>query len=227
MLSSFLSIVAAPAVRQAVEKNLFGKRYIRLGRLFVMVGDWVFQQGGALGYSLKNEPRLLGKLIGIKPELAVETIHDLRKTVASILSEVVNEEKTFFHLYTVRELRSIGIEITAWPPSKALETKVTEEHASEVMRIAFWGGAALGYHFPDIFREYWENTYRMSPDAKWEKARKLGIVLGEQRPRPLEEAIAELAEMAVWWGTKEAPELLESHEIQVLRNFVRSAPTKS
>jgi len=221
-MGSFLNIVATPAVSQSVEKRLLGKPYVRLGRLFSMVGPWIYQQGGALGYALKDEPMLLGKLMGIPPEYAVKTINDIRETVASRLSEVMNEKKDFFFLYTVRELRSLGIEITAWPPSTALNDKCSQEQASDVMGRAFFEGVALGYHFPDIFKEYWENTYRMSPDAEWQKVRKLGIVSGEQRARPLEEAIAELAEMAVWWGTNEAPELLESHEIQVLKRLATS-----
>ena len=50
---SLLSLIAAPAVQQVSEKGLFGKPYVRLGRLFVAVGSWVYQQGRALGYVIE------------------------------------------------------------------------------------------------------------------------------------------------------------------------------
>lgn len=221
---SFLSVIAAPAVRQVGEKGLFGKPYVRLGRLFLVIGSWVFQQGGALGYSLKGEPKLLGKLLGVDSEHAAEYVASLRKPVAAIISQAQTEEKTFFQLHTVRELRAYGVDLSVWPPSKALETKVSAEVASDVMREAFQKGAAFGCHFPEIFRQYWEYSYRVRPDSEWQEMRARGLILSEvQQARPLEVAIAELAEMALEWAIQEAPGLLDSREIQILNQLAVSA----
>lgn len=145
---SLLSVIAAPAVRQVGEKGLFGKPFVRLGRLFIAIGCWVYQQGGVLGYGLKGRPALLGKFL---PRVAPEYLASLREVVTAHLAESEGQEKTFFHLYVVRELRGLGIDITAWPPSEVLDKKVSPEMASDVMVISFIEGAALGYHFPDLF----------------------------------------------------------------------------
>lgn len=226
-MASFLTVIVTPAIRQVSEKSVFGKPYVRIGRLFNVIGYWVYQQGGVLGYYLRYSPALLGKLAA-PPELTnineteiVEYFKGLSETVASALEEVKDQEKTFFYLYTVRELRSIGIELIRWPPDKNLEKKADAEFAGDVMRISFLKGIALGFSFPEQFSAYWDNTYRMRPDSEWEEMRKRGIVFSEmQQKRTLNEAIAEMAENAIIWGTHEAPSVLDIHDIEILKSLI-------
>ena len=224
-MASFLSVIAALAVRHASEQGLFGKPFVRLGKLFIVVGYWVYQQGGALGYGLKGHPALLGKLLPrVDTEQAAKYVASLREVVTAHLAESEGQEKTFFHLYVVRELRGLGIDITAWPPSKVLDKKASPEMASDTMVISFIEGAALGYHFPELFKEYWDNTYRMRPDSEWQELRAKGLILSEvQQARPLGMAIAEIAEMAYLWAAEDAPQLLDSHEVQLLKRLAASA----
>lgn len=222
---SFLSVIAAPAIRQVAEKPIFGKPYVRLGRLFIVIGLWVYQQGGVLGYGLKEEPKLLGKLLGANAEHDAEYVASLREPAAAIISQAQTEEKTFFQLHTVRELRAYGVDLTAWPPSKALESKVSAEVASNIMRKAFESGAALGYHFSETFRQYWQYSYRIRPDNEWGDMRAYGVVLSEvQQARPLGVAIAELATIALNRATKEAKGLLNSNEINILNQLASNIP---
>ena len=224
-MTSFLSVIAAPAVRQVSEQGLFGKPFVRLGKLFIVVGYWVYQQGGALGYGLKGHPALLGKLLPrVAPEQAAKYVASLHEVVTAHLAESEGQEKTFFHLYVVRELRGLGIDIIAWPPSKVLGKKVSPEMASDTMVISFIEGAALGHHFPELFKEYWEHTYRQRPDSEWQEMRAQGLILSEvQQARPLGTAIAEIAEMAYLWAAEEAPQMLDSHEVQLLKRLATSA----
>ena len=226
-MTSFLTVIATPAVQQVGEKSLFGKPQVRIGRLFNVIGYWVYQQGGVMGYALRDNPALLGKLAA-PPEInnineteIVEYFRGLSEQVASQLDEVKNEEKSFFYLYTVRELRKIGIELIRWPPDKNLDKKANAEFAGDVMRISFLQGIALGFNFPEQFSIYWDNTYRMRPDSEWEEMRNRGIVLSEmQIKRTLNEAIVDIAENAITWGTHEAPKVLDTHDIQILETLI-------
>jgi len=226
-MASFLTVIATPAIRQVGEKSVFGKPYVRIGRLFNVIGYWVYQEGGVLGYSLRDNPALLGKLAAppgitnINEAEIVKYFKGLSEVVASALEQVKDEEKTFFYLYTVRELRSIGIELIQWPPDKNLEKKADAEFAGDVMRISFLEGIALGFNFPEQFPIYWDNTYRMRPDSEWEEMRKRGIVFSEmQQKRTLNEAIVEIAENAIVWGTDESSHSLDKHDIETLKSLI-------
>ena len=223
-MPTLLEVVAAPAVLQVIEKPLFGKPYVRIGRLFFAIGAFLYQQGGALGYGLTGHDTLLGKLLGADPHLAAEYIETLRKHAASHLAEVEEQEKTFLQLYIARELRSIDIDIAAYPPSKELEKKAPSEMASVVMSISFNEGVGLGHHFPEKFREYWENTYRSIPDSRWQEMRAYGVTLPEKQesPRSLKEAVAEMAVNASEWVDTEAPGLLSDSEFSVLKRLSAS-----
>ena len=62
-MTSFLTVIATPAVQQVAEKSFFGKSHVRIGRLFNVIGYWVYQQGGVMGYALNDNPQLLAKLV--------------------------------------------------------------------------------------------------------------------------------------------------------------------
>lgn len=226
-MTSFLTVIATPAIRQVSEKSIFGKPYVRIGRLFLVLGCWVYQQGGVLGYALRDNPGLLGKLAS-PPEITnineteiVEYFKGLSEKVASELEEVKNEEKSFFSLYAVRELRNLGIELMKWPPDKNLEKKANAEFAQDVMRLSFIKGIALAFNFPEQFSIYWDNTYRMRPDSEWEEWRNRGLILSEmQQKRTLNETIAEIAETAIIWGIHEVPNILDSHDIEILKSLI-------
>lgn len=51
-----------------------------------------------------------------------------------------------------------------------------------------------------------------------------GLILSEvHQARPLGTAIAEIEEMALLWAMEETPQLLDSHEVQLLRRLATSA----
>ena len=104
----------------------------------------------------------------------------------------------------------MDIDIAAYPPSKDLEKKAPSEFASTVMAVAFVEGAGLGYHFPEQFKEYWENTYQVIPDSRWQEMRAFGVTLPEKQEsrRSVEEAVADMAANASDWVNAEAPGLL-------------------
>jgi hypothetical protein len=232
-MTSFLTIIAAPSIRQVSEISVLGKPYVRIGRLFNVIGYWVYQEGGVLGYLLRDSPALLGKL-SAPPEIIttneteiVEYFKGLSDKVASDLEELKDNDKTFFYLYTVRELRNIGIELLRWPPDNNLDKKADTEFAGDVMRISFIKGIALGFNFPEQFTIYWNNTYKVRPDNEWEEMRKRGVVLSEmQQKRTLNDAIVEIAENAISWSTNELPHILNEHDLETLHSIVSNYKLK-
>lgn len=226
-MTSFLTVIASPAIREVIEKSIFGKPYVRIGKLFHVLGYWVYQQGGVLGYALRDNPALLGKLAA-PPETPnmssteiAETLEGLAETVASEMEEVKNEKKVFFYLFTVRELRSLGIELIKWPPDKNLNKKVDLDYVQLIMHTSFIEGVALAFNFPEQFSTYWNNSYKMRPDSEWEEMRRRGIVLSEiQERRTLQQAIKEVCENAILWGKSQSPNTLDIGEIETLQAVI-------
>jgi hypothetical protein len=228
-MPSFLTFLATPAVKQVSKKPIFGKPYTNVGRLFIVIGWWVYQQGGVLGYCSRDIPNLLAKL-AVPPQITtintaeiIKGIKESSSIVESELKEMEGKEKTFFHLYTVRELRSIGIDFPQWPPDKKLNEKVDAESAAQVMRTSFVRGIDFGFNFPEEFAVYWGNTYRIRPDSKWQEWYERGIVRSKlQQKRTLKEAIVELAEGALVWNKSQSPKKLNDNDICVLKGIIEA-----
>ena len=89
------------------------------------------------------------------------------------------------------------------------------------MGLSFDGGVGLGYHFPDVFRQYWENTYPVIPDSRWHEMRAQGVTLPEKQEsrRSVEEAVSDMAANAYEWADAEAPRLFSDSEIAVLKRL--------
>ena len=228
-MSSFLSFLAAPAVKQASKRPIFGKPYTSIGSLFIVIGWWVYQQGGVLGHCLRDTPNLLAKLAvpsgttAIKKEEIIREIKESSSIVESELEEMKGEEETFFHLYTVRELHRIGIDFPQWPPDKRLYEKASADSAGDVMRISFVRGIDLGFNFPDEFAVYWDNTYKIWPDSKWKAWCGRGIAHSKiQHKQTLKEAIVELAEGAITWNKSQSPKMLDANDTNVLRRIIEA-----
>ena len=231
-MSSFLTFVARPAVKQVAKRPIFGKPYTSIGSLFIVIGWWVYQEGGVLGYFLRDTPNLLAKLAvppgitAINEEEIIKEIKESSSIVESELKEVEDEEKTFFHLYTFRELRDIGIDILREPLDKHLKKlreKADVDYAGLVMRIAFVKGIDFGFNFPEEFATYWDNTYRIWPDSKWQEWRQRGIVRSKtQHKLTLNEAIVEIAEGAIIWNRNQSPKMLEPNDICVLKGIIEA-----
>jgi len=203
-----------------VEKGLFGRRYIRLGPVFLTLGGWCFQQGGALGYGLKGHAGILGKLLGAEAGREEETIRSFRDLAESHLKEAEYRDKNFFELYARSQLQGLGIDVTQLPLDKAINEQWSISQASDVMKIAIVSGAALGYHFPDTFKEYGEETYRLRPDNEWQKLRTMGVALADyQSERPLNDEVTLLAEFAVQWAEQVSQNVMENSEISVLKRL--------
>jgi hypothetical protein len=228
-MSSFLTFLATPTVKQVTKRPIFGKPYTRIRSLFLVIGYMVYQEGGVLGYCLRDTPNLLAKLAvppgitTINEEEIIKEIKESSSIVESQLKEMEGEEKTFFYLYTVRELRGIGIDFFRWPPDKRLKEKADAKFAGDVMRISFVRGIDFGFNFPEQFAIYWDNTYRIVPDSEWQELYQRGIVLSKTQFNPtLKEFIVAIAELAIIWNKNQSPKMLDPNDICVLQAIIEA-----
>jgi hypothetical protein len=226
-MSSFLSRVAGPIIQQVAEQDSFGKQYVRLSRLIGIVGYWVYQQGGVLGYALSEEPILLGKLMGLVPETdppADVYLRNFRPAVLDSLNTVDQDEMTFFQIYIVKELSDLGIDIFEWPPSKKLNETADENFAFNVMRISYRKGAAFGYNISSKFTVCWERSYRIQPDSDWPWLYSQGLQISEKQPKTtLSEAITDMANLALNWAKNDGSGTLNAQELIILKNLAESS----
>jgi hypothetical protein len=223
-MSSFLTYLATPSIKLATEKPTFGKPYVRIGKLFNIVGYWVYQQGGLLGYTLKEQPKLLVKLIepqapSIVPEqVMMKELIGIKEVIAKELESVKGEDNTFFNLYTVRELHQAGIELIKFPPDKNLDKKVDFESAGQIMRLAFIKGVAFGFHFPEQFIACWNNSYKAVDEKEWSDARNHGLNLPEKQPTlTFDQATHDLCDGILTWSNTEPVRVINDSDIQILQ----------
>jgi hypothetical protein len=225
-MGNFLSLVCAPAIQQVVETSFFRKTpFVRFGRLYLTVNLWVFQQAGLLGFSLRDQPSLLVKLISRDPYGGLDITTDAAKEFLTTLKEMADEHVTnagndtdgFITFYAKTELRQIGIEINQLPPDKRLNDKIRDPEISSLMFSAWLNGAAFGYHYPELFLAVWNSNYRMVPVDEWTRIREMGVILSEtQTDMPLEEATIEILREALDWQNTEAPLLFGEDDTMFL-----------
>jgi hypothetical protein len=226
-MSIFLSWVAGPHIQQVAERTFFGKHYIRVSRLIGIVGYWVYQQGGVLGYALGDEPLLLGKLLGLFEERdprADEYLRKLRPMVQDSLNRVDQDELTFFQVYLVNEFADLGIDIFEWPPSEKLNKKADENFAYNVMRISYRKGASFAFNFPSKFRECWERSYNIKLDDDWQWLYSRGLQITAKQPdTTLPEAVINMANLALEWIKNDESDTFSTRESNVLQNLVKNS----
>lgn len=111
-LPSVVDRFAAFAVAQVREGGkLFGRTFVRQGPLFSAAGWWLFQTSGAFGYGLRQQPAIMGKLLGVPGENAANYVQTTLSELASEqLRYAADKERTFLHLYLVPTLADYGVD---------------------------------------------------------------------------------------------------------------------
>jgi len=197
--------------------RLFGKPYVRLGPLYSVAGWWLYQTGGAFGYGLKGRPAILGKLLGIPPEDAVSYVPEVLLDMASKqLTEASGKDKSFFQLYLVPTLATEGIHLDDLSAARKWASRKMHDHEAIwlFMQLIFQLGAAVGFHFPDEFRTYWDWTLRQRPEPEWAEMHERGIVSEpEQQALRLEDEVSVALLAAADWVRERAPALISPDEL--------------
>lgn len=223
-LPSIAEMFAAVAVPKVTEGGqLFGKKYVRMGPLFLAVGGWMFQSGGTLGYGLKDHSLILGKLLGIPAERANDYVQNvLQRTAIDQLAQVTGNNKTLTDLFLYPALAESGYELT--PDAEWINIRVNnEESIYSFTQIAFQKGVAVSFHFPKDFRIYWTNTFKQRPQKEWDEMYRSGIVTtARQDILILEDEVNSALTGAVDWVREIAPTQLTSNELSILEKLASS-----
>jgi hypothetical protein len=224
-LPSVAEMFASIAIPKVTEGGgLFGKKYyIRLGPLLCTVGSWMFQGGGTLGYGLRDYPVILGKLLGVPVDHANEYVRNaLREIATNQLALASGKDKTLAGLILFPTLAQWGYELVLG--AKWINIKVHDmERIWEVALVAFHKGVAIGFHFPEDFRIYWTNTFKLRPQKEWDELYRLGIVTTLQQDILIlkDEASSALAGV-IEWVRMSAPTRLTSDELSILEKLASS-----
>jgi hypothetical protein len=171
MLASLIGIIASPAVKRVGETDSKGKQFLRPRPLYGAVGWWLYQQGGILGFSLKGERQLVEKIMSMATDNPIDNVDVYRGAVTADLESVKNKEKQITWLYTYLEMKKIGVDITN-PEDSCTPKSIDPQQSAAVLKEAFYKGVTIGFHFPDLFREYWYNTYRQLVENSHTKGQK-------------------------------------------------------
>ena len=166
---------------------------------------------------------ILGKVLGSPSGQEFPLIQSLKKDAEERLRQTPAGDFNFLQMYAVQELKAMGIEFPAWPPSKALERKCGPPQVMSLATSSFVSGAAVGHHFPDEFRECWENSYRLRPDDEWQAMRAAGLELPEtQQENPLGAHISEVFGIAAAWAAEGGAQRFSAAELAVLARLAEN-----
>ena len=226
-LSSVADIFAAAAMPKVTEGGgLFGKKYIRLGPLFLTVGGWMFQAGGTLGYSLRDHPVILAKLLGVPADRANEYVQNtLRNLATNQLAQTSGKDKTLADLFLFPTLAQSGYELTPTAKfAKWVNIKVHDmQKIWEFVQTAFQKGVAISFHFPKDFQIYWTNTFKPRPQKEWDEAYRLGIVTTQQQDiLILEDEASNALAGVIDWVRASVPTRLTADELSILEKLASS-----
>jgi hypothetical protein len=205
---NFVNLLADTVLAKVAEKPRFGKPFIRIGPLVEAVGAYVFRSGGCLGYSLQNDPALLGKLLGADPERAVNYViklEDMADATAEWLG--LAEENNLENAYIHSEYARMGIITSAGFNESKLKDKCDADFAQLVTTLAMSKGASFGYFHPDLFEECFENTHGTEDES----------------PRSIDIAISESAIGVNDWALNEAAGYLTQDERYTVNTLVEKS----
>lgn len=218
-----VNYIADTAIVNAAENPRFRKPFIRLGPLFMSVGAWVFQNGGCLGYALRDNPALLGKLLGVDADNAAAYIEGSKATAQSRSDWVNAGERSLFNAYVLLEFGKLEIVTENGLDQKALEQKCDEDFAQTVTVLSFHGGAFYGFYYPEEFADCWSGTYGARSPNEWAEAKELGIVDGEQSEQTLQLGVSTVATGVYEWAQSYAGGYVTDAELTMIRDLAESS----
>jgi hypothetical protein len=220
MMASLIGIIASPVIKKVGGTDSKGKQFLRLGPLYSAVGWWLYQQGGILGYSLKSERQLVEKIMSVATHNSIDDVDVYRDRVTADLESVKNEEKHVTWLYTYLEMKKIGVDITD-PKDKCFLEKVDLVQGMEVMKEAFYKGVTVGFHFPDLFKEYWENTYQKLVENEPNKGSKRSSSASKtQLELVFGKAVVNVINIIFNWNQLEGYEVLNRDDEAILETIL-------
>jgi hypothetical protein len=198
-------------VPRLAEKGLFGRVYIRFGRLLI-AGLWLYQTGAVLGRARRDRLETLAKMFS-DPGREREASNWLQDLAAKRIDKYGREPESFFDFFMTTGYEKAGV---SWPPAsldaikRVDNEKIPLEQTDGTLKMFVLEGIGFGAKFPELTERMWKQTYETFDLEAWDTARRYGLDVPEEpTPLPLEQREQEvLAEVAVY-ATEHFPELVE------------------
>jgi hypothetical protein len=220
MMASLIGIIASPVIERVGDTDSKGRQFLSPRPLYGAVGWWLYQQGGILGFSLKGERRLVEKIMSMATHNPMDDVDVYKDSITADLESVKNREKHITWLYTYLEMKKIGVDLTNQEGNHSLPM-IDPKQTREVMKEAFYKGVTIGFHFPDLFKEYWENTYQKLVENETNKGSKRSSTLSKtQLELAFGEAVIKVINTIFNWNQLEGYEVLNREDESTLENIL-------
>ncbi len=209
--------VGNEALLGLVEKGLFGRAYIRVGR-FVIAGLWLYGTGAVLGRARRDRLETLAKMFS-DPGRERESTNFLQDLAAERIEKYGSEPESFFDFFMTTEYEKSGV---SWPPAsldamkRVDNEKIPPEQADDILKMFVLEGIGFGSKFPELTEQMWKATYETYDADTWMRARTHGLDIPEQfTPLPLEEREQVVLAQLAGYATEYFPELVDPLDLRL------------
>ena len=223
--TSVAEMFARNSIPNVVEEGgLFRKKFARQGPLYLTVGGWMSQTGGALGYGIRDHPVTLGKLLGQHTDHASEYVQNTLWELATEIVALAREGESLREVFVGQVLAEEGLKLepnAEWMSMRIHDFKIVWLSAQAFFRR----GAAVGFHFPNEFRGYWASAHRPHSKDEWDKFDRMGIVTApEQDVLSLEDHVRDVLADCADWMEETAPSQFTREEASAVREMATDDP---
>jgi len=140
------------------------------------------------------------------------------------LTQATGKDKNFFQLYLIPTLTENGLELSLESKNWVTKKQDLNESTSQFMQITFQKGVSVGFHFPEEFRAYWDETHRQRPKEEWAEMYSQGIVSNPQQDMlKLQDEVSIALTTAAAWVRESAPAQLTANGLSILERIVSKA----
>jgi len=215
LIDEFATSIIAPALK----KRLFSTPYIPFPR-YLGCYQVAFETGSVLGHAFRDKLATFVRLF-CEPGREEELIIAMQELAQQKIARV-GESKNFAAFAMFDEEKRI---MANWSESGITETQ--REHEAGRLKItlgqayknicgAVSTGIGFGSAFPELTEQLWKAAYeREFTRDEWQEYRRIGVVSGEQIPKPLllETRSEQLLSLVNLFVSTSRPELLSKFQV--------------
>lgn len=192
------------------EKGVFGKPFIRLGRVLTLSG-WLYETGAILGHFWKDNIPVVVSMYEVedKREEFTQYWHDQAKNRL----EKYGEQPQTFPIFVLQTDLDILMGKKLEDLLKIGDKKLSGDEGNKWLRLveaSMIEGIMFGSMYPDLTHTMLTNEYEKVDMNSWKEARKYGVTLSEEPPQmTVADKEKEAMEMARDYVAEYHPELTD------------------
>ena len=207
---SFGQFLIISILPNLLEKGLFGRQFVRLGRVFMLSG-WLYEKGAILGRFWKDKIPVVYSMYEVDEKRGDFTQY-WQNQVKNRLEKYGEQPRTFPIFVAKRDLDIfMGMKLEDF--IKIGEKKLSRDETNEWLRLiesSMIEGIMFGSLYPDLTHTMLMNEYEKFDMDSWREARKYGLTLSKNPPQITAEDIEkEAIELARDYVKEYHPRLLK------------------